>query len=323
MSYGVVKEQLHSIEEFIAESLKTHDEQKAKIDSGNYSEEDIFDYECLNYNISGMFIMLNLLSFEYQIRVRDKLYQVILKPQTKSIDFSHVESFTQRVMDVLRLEQIKILKSNPDNIFDNIYLNETKQLMFIYYYYGIKTIASFFDINIDGKINAPKTITIGDTNQVQKDITDLRRYIANLVILAKSKIETYRKIKITNVRINVLEIRKTRTKLYNSISDRTLKVSYDDEIKYINSRINFFNTELIKLRTTLSSKDEELNKELKNICEKYLGINMSNFNDISNQAIKPIEDKLNKEKARVDARVMAPNLENVNQNSENNDGNNN
>ncbi|MCQ2976775.1 MAG: hypothetical protein MJ232_02065 [archaeon] len=323
MSYGVVKEQLHSIEEFIAESLKTHDEQKAKIDSGNYSEEDIFDYECLNYNISGMFIMLNLLSFEYQIRVRDKLYQVILKSQTKSIDFSHVESFTKRVMDVLRLEQIKILKSNPDNIFDNIYLNETKQFMFIYYYYGIKTIASFFDINIDGKINAPKTITIGDTNQVQKDITDLRRYIANLVILAKSKIETYSKIKITNVRINVLEIRKTRTKLYNSISDRTLKVSYDDEIKYINSRINFFNTELIKLRTTLSSKDEELNKELKNICEKYLGINMSNFNDISNQAIKPIEDKLNLEKARVDARVMAPNIENENQNSENNDGNNN
>ena len=45
-----------------------------------------------------------------------------------------------------------------------------------------------------------------------------------------------------------------------------------DEYNYVNSRINFHNTELIKFRSDLSSNELELNEELKILYNDYFNI---------------------------------------------------
>lgn len=273
MTFGVLKEKVHQLEYFIATLLKSDQEILTKINSGNYKSSDIFDYECLSYNIAGIFLMLNLLRFDYKIETVSNTPTITLKARDKELQFNDIEKITEQAFSILKEIQLKNVTKQTQNVFDNPYLNDTVEFMYIYYYYGMKIVASFFDINLDGRANFTKRLSLGNTSKIQKDITAFRRIIAKISLLAKNKIEIYEKIKITNLRILVLEIRKNRFNVENIVTEaKTTKTNTTDEYNYVNSRINFHNTELIKFRSDLSSNELELNEELKILYNDYFNI---------------------------------------------------
>ena len=273
MTFGVLKEKVHQLEDFLAQLLKTNNEALEKINSGNYKAVDIFDYECMSYNISGIFYMLNLFRLDYKIELVANKLIVRIKAREKELNYKELQFCTNISLGTMKTIQLDSISKNTQEVFDNPCLNETVEFMYLYYFYGMKIVCSFFDINLDGKANREKELTLGQSNIIQKEMTEFRRTIARLAIYAKNRIEAYEKIKITNLRLQVLEARNKRFELENLLADgMNNKSIVNDEKSYNNSRINFHNTELIKFRSDLSENEELLNRELKTLYKEYFGL---------------------------------------------------
>lgn len=267
----VSKDKLHQVETFISDLITEQNKITEKITNCDFTLLDVFDYECIDYYITGMFSMLSVLRLNFRIDVSSKPSRVIIENYSQNVNYSDIKKRLEAVMESLRDVSINELKLDDDKSFDNEFIPNIKMFMFLYIMYGVKVVASFFNLNIDDRLGTSNLVTVDETNSLINDNVDtMRRLISNATDVAKKIIDGYQKIKITLTRIKIIEIRRSRLQVVQPVSDRSYKIKDEDEFKYYEQRINYFNTELSRFRNDVTIAEDELNNMLKDYFSKTL-----------------------------------------------------
>lgn len=281
MASEISKENLVVVANFISQSINDQRKILEKINSSEYTHIDMFDYECMDYFIAGLMGTLGCFLYEHQFtKKNEQVYLEILNIE-KQLTYGEITNILNCFYSSMREVTLQSVNDpgqiSYEHFFDNHFLEYNKILLFMYYFYGSKIVCSFLGFNVDGRINSSQIVSIEDDETITKEsLEEFRRYISNISSKLKEAIEIEDKINITNTRIEALNVRKERVYLFGTISNKSYRASNENELQYLEHRINYFNTELIKFRNESRILEEEINESLKAYCINYLGVDVNN-----------------------------------------------